>query len=180
MSSRARRSWLAFRSDGRIRAFVLGSDGGRVRPKAVGKPDKTTISHLVRKYLRAPGKIARAGQSRLENLPLQLNSPDIANLPANMVVAVKRNSAFVKAANSGKSLSPIGATATALLVSGITIVARFDPRVVIFLFHGRNSGQQKGKENRSSGRGVGQRAANLGRRALCTFQIVLRMSQLLE
>jgi hypothetical protein len=29
-----------------------------------------------------------------------------------------------------------------------TIVARFDPGVVIFLFHGRNSGQQKDKREK--------------------------------
>ena len=43
MSSRGRGSWRALQFDGRVLAFVPGTNGGRVGSKAVGKPDKTTL-----------------------------------------------------------------------------------------------------------------------------------------
>jgi hypothetical protein len=78
MSSRGRGSWLALQSDGRELAFVPGNNRRRGGATAVGKPDKTTLSELLRKDLCAPGRIARSPQSRLQTaLPL-LNRPSTA------------------------------------------------------------------------------------------------------
>jgi hypothetical protein len=63
--------------------------------------------------------------------------------------------------------SPCALLVTHTVVSRLettTIVAHIRPRVVIFLFDGRNSGQQKRKEEERSRRGVGQLGASLRRR----------------
>jgi hypothetical protein len=180
MSSRRRRSWPAFRSDRRVLAFVPGNDRGSVGSKAVGKPDKTPLFDLVRKHFWAPGTILRPLQSCLQTALLRIKRPSITELQPTRCFSVRGNGAFPKtcaglAAQELRLDPPLPDTRSCLLAHACsrtvilrtkvsTIVARFDPGVVIFLFHGRNSGQQKTQSERLEPR-VRQLGANLGRRS---------------
>ena len=96
MSSRGRGSWRALQFDGRVLAFVPGTNGRRVGSKAVGKPDKTELFHLVRKHFWTPGTIPRALQSRLRTALLQVSRPSISKLQPKTLFWPKRNGAFPK------------------------------------------------------------------------------------
>ena len=83
MSSRGSGSGLPFQSEGRARGSVLGRrwrerDGSR----AVGKPDNTTLSHVVGADFCRLEKVAWSPRSRLQTALLRLNGPSIAKLLA--------------------------------------------------------------------------------------------------